>query len=95
MIKVGRSKLNKSEMLHINVVLVVKQIFPSSNNLTMQRLINPSHINNDTFRHPPGKGLIEKLKPLGYMATTVLEANGCTPDAISNCEYLLFRGDSS
>lgn len=83
MIKVGKSTRNK--VLHTDVVLIVKQIFPSKNNDTMQRMINPNHCNNDS-RHPPTENQMKELKPLQYMANTVLVAKGCPRETID--EYV-------
>lgn len=84
MIKTDKS--NDDDVAHTNAVLIVKQFFPSKNNLLMQRLLNPSHSNNAGFREPPSEAQLKNLKPLKYMAKAVLRANGCPMEVLEQCK---------
>lgn len=87
MIKVGPSKLSKKHMLHTDVVLVVTQVFPYQSHITMQRLLNPDHPNNHTFKQAPSPAQLLELKGLPDVTKTILCAKGCPQSTIEECKY--------
>eukprot|EP00804_Cyclotella_cryptica_P011740 CCRYP_011340-RB/>CCRYP_011340-RB protein AED:0.05 eAED:0.05 QI:1472/1/1/1/0.75/0.55/9/212/506 len=88
MIKVGPSRLSKEHMLHTNVILTVTQVFPYNPHTTMQRLLNPDHPNNHTFRKAPSPKQIVALKGLPGMTKTVLHTKDCTQSILKEYDDL-------